>query len=330
MFAKVKVHHLLIIIALLASNYAAQDKPAAPQASATPFTFQGKLTVMGNPANAAYDLKFDLYQDLTGGTSLGTLTVEDVPVTSGIFTVTLDFGTANFTDGTGRYLEIGVRPGANTGSFTTLAPRQMLTAAPYAIQAVNSDNLNGQPASAYLRSNANQTFSGGTLTVGAGNTLNVQGTLNGNGANLTNLNAAALTTGSVDDARLSSNVATLSGIQIFTSQKNFQNLVDIQTGGKLRIRGTSQVDLINDTSVFLDFPSVPQGGSATLTVTVNGAQFLDGVILGLISSQNPNLIYTGYVTTNDTVTVRCNNVGTVGAIDPGSQGFRVIVIGFIF
>ena len=321
-----------MIIALLAFSLAARAQSTlSPLADplATTFTFQGKLTDMGSPANAPYDLRFDLYTDLTGGASLGTVTKEDVVVTTGIFTVLLDFGETVFNNNTGRYLEIGVRPGASTGAFTTITPRQVLTASPYTIQAINSEKLNGLPASSYLRSDANQTYSGSTLTIGAGSTLNVLGTLNGNGANLTNLNAGNITGGTLDDARLSSNVATLNGTQTFTGNKNFQNLVDIQSGGKLRIRGTSQIDLINDTSLFLDFPSISQGGSATLTVTVTGAQLLDAVVLGL-ASPNPNLVYTAYVSTNDTVIVRCNNVGTAGAIDPPNQGFRVMVIGFVF
>jgi len=324
MFTKIKIYrYSLIIIVLLIASYAAQ-------AQSTAFTFQGKLTDMGSSPTAQYDLKFDLYTDSTVGTFLGTVTKEDVVVTSGVFTVSLDYGAANFNNNTGRYLEIGVRPGASIGSFTTITTRQILTASPYAIQAINSDKLNNLPASSYLRSDTNQTFFGGnTLTIGAGNTLDVQGTLNANGANLTNLNAGNVTGGTLNDARLSPNVATLTGTQTFTGNKNFQNLIDIQGLGSLRVKGTSQIDLVNDNSLLLDFPSIPQGGSATLSVTVNGAQFADGVFLGLPSA-NPNLVYTGYVSANNTVTIRCNNVGTIGAIDPSNQGFRVVVFGFVF
>lgn len=178
-------------------------------------------------------MKIDLYTDSTGGTFLGTLTKEDVQITSGVFTVSLDYGAANFPDNSGRYLEIGVRPGASAGAFTTITTRRFLTASPYAVQAVNAERLGGNLPTSYLRGDTNQTFSDGTtLTIGAGNTLDVQGMLNGNGANLTNLNAAALTTGSVSDVRLSSNVATLSGTQTFSGQKNFQSLIDIQSLAK--------------------------------------------------------------------------------------------------
>ena len=47
-----------------------------------------------------------------------------------LFTVQLDFGPV--FDGRQFYLEIGVRPGAETGAYTALIPRQPITGAPYA------------------------------------------------------------------------------------------------------------------------------------------------------------------------------------------------------
>ena len=57
-------------------------------------------------------------------------------VTNGLFTVQLDFGMSPF-NGNPRWLEIGVRPGASTGAYTTVNPRQPITATPYAIRAGN-------------------------------------------------------------------------------------------------------------------------------------------------------------------------------------------------
>src|SRR5205085_3757006 len=54
-------------------------------------------------------------------------------VSNGLFTAALDFGSTAFW-GAGRWLEIAVRPAGN-GSYTTLAPRQALTATPYASSA---------------------------------------------------------------------------------------------------------------------------------------------------------------------------------------------------
>jgi len=64
-------------------------------AQGTVFTYQGKLTDSATPANGQYDFQFKLFdtQTVGTGTQLGTtLTVSNVTVTAGIFTVQLDFG----------------------------------------------------------------------------------------------------------------------------------------------------------------------------------------------------------------------------------------------
>jgi hypothetical protein len=107
-----------------------------PQAAmGTAFTYQGRLTDGDEPANGTYDFRFIVYSAALGGAQAGNIvTKEDVTVTDGFFTVQLDCGGDVFT-GDARYLEIGVRPGDSTGNFTTLAPRQPLLPAPYALHA---------------------------------------------------------------------------------------------------------------------------------------------------------------------------------------------------
>src|SRR5712692_7280077 len=59
----------------------------------TAFTFQGRLTDGGNPANGTYDFQFAVFDSVVGGTQFGlTNTNQDVGVSNGLFTVTLDFG----------------------------------------------------------------------------------------------------------------------------------------------------------------------------------------------------------------------------------------------
>ena len=95
-------------------------------AQGTAFTSQSFLTDNGAPANGLFDLTFTVYNAASGGAAVGTSNVvNDLPISNGLFTVTLDFGAAPF-DGIDRWLEIGVRPGASTGAFTTLAPRQFI------------------------------------------------------------------------------------------------------------------------------------------------------------------------------------------------------------
>lgn len=105
-----------------AQGPAPQSDTGVQVAVSTAFTYQGRLTDGGNPANGTYDFQFKLFNAATGGTQVGsTVTAHDVNVTNGLFTVQLNFG--NVFDGTALWLEIGVRPGDSTGSYTILSPR---------------------------------------------------------------------------------------------------------------------------------------------------------------------------------------------------------------
>lgn len=119
----------------------------------TNFTYQGRLTDGGQPANGAYDFRFLLYDADVGGSQIGGLiTEDDVAVSDGLFTVVLDFGSSAFT-GSSRYLEIGVRPGDSTGTFLILAPRRRVTPTPYASFAYNANQLDGRDASSFASAN---------------------------------------------------------------------------------------------------------------------------------------------------------------------------------
>lgn len=149
------------------------------QAQTTTFTYQGKLTDAGNPANGNFDLQFKLYDTATVGTGVqqgATLVRNPVAVSAGIFTVTLDFG-ANVFGGPDRYLEIGVRPQGSGNPYTVLTPRQPITSSPYAIQTLNAQQLGGIPASGFVQNTttpqAGVNFNiGGMGTAGSLNILN--------------------------------------------------------------------------------------------------------------------------------------------------------------
>lgn len=118
---------LLLISSLLLPSRAA----AAPLGSTV--TYQGRLTDGAAAANGTYDLRFALFDSDSGSGQVGAaITNEDVLVSGGLFSVPLDFGPGAFTNQT-RWLEIGVRPGTNTGAFTALSPRQPLLPTPYAL-----------------------------------------------------------------------------------------------------------------------------------------------------------------------------------------------------
>lgn len=134
---KTKLFGTLLIVSLgvalsVAIVSAQGPSPRAPRADArTTFTYQGRLTSGGAPANGAFDFEFKLYDAWTGGSQVGsTLYQDDLSVSSGLFVTELDFGGV-FTGGA-RYLQIAVRPGASSGAYTILSPRQELTPVPYA------------------------------------------------------------------------------------------------------------------------------------------------------------------------------------------------------
>jgi hypothetical protein len=96
------------------------------------------LTQNGGPANGVFDFQFRLFASSNAvGISLGAALLNDTTATNGLFNVQLDFGVSPFS-GPARWLEIAVRPGANTGAYTTITPLQPVTPSPYAITALGA------------------------------------------------------------------------------------------------------------------------------------------------------------------------------------------------
>src|ERR1041385_7908696 len=109
-------------------------------AESTVFTYQGRLSANGLPANGLYDFRFAIYRLETNGLLLGgPLTNTAVGVTNGLFTTSLDFGHTPFL-GDNHWMDCAVRSNGSTSSFTPLTPRTRIAAAPYAIAAANIVN----------------------------------------------------------------------------------------------------------------------------------------------------------------------------------------------
>lgn len=134
----------------------------------TEFTYQGQLKESGRPASGFYDFQFKLFDASVAGTQLGdTLTVGDLTVASGLFTVSLDFG--GVYDGNRRWLGVAVRPGDSVGPYTPLTPRQELTGTPHALFALNVPvplTLSGTSATHIIRGENASTASGASGVLG--------------------------------------------------------------------------------------------------------------------------------------------------------------------
>ncbi|MEZ6241704.1 MAG: hypothetical protein R3B57_01540 [Phycisphaerales bacterium] len=114
-------------LALLAATATALAlvRPALTQTTA--FTYQGSLEQSGSPANGQHNFAFTLWTLSTLGTQVGpTLTLNNVQVTDGLFSVQLDFGATAFTNAD-RWLQVAV-------DGQTLAPRTLLTPTPFSLK----------------------------------------------------------------------------------------------------------------------------------------------------------------------------------------------------
>ncbi len=189
------------------------------QAQGTAFYYQGHLSDGGTAANGNYDLQFSLYDAPTNGNLIsGPLTNLAVAVTGGLFTTNIDFGEV-FT-GNNYWLAIGVRTNGSTNAFTVLQPLQPVLPVPYAIFANSASNLLGTVSTAQLLGTLTATQLSGTYS-SAINLANPGNNFAGNGSQLANLNGSQITTGTVADTRLSTNVALLDANQMFTGSNYF-------------------------------------------------------------------------------------------------------------
>jgi|GEM_PF-2989864 len=124
-----------ILVTIVMASFFFVSPAAAPATTlGTAFTYQGRLLDSGSAATGEYDLMFTLCDAESAGHDLGVVTLPEVDVNDGYFTVSLDFGSAVF-DGTALWLEIAVREGdlSDPDPYTPLSPRQPLTPAPYSI-----------------------------------------------------------------------------------------------------------------------------------------------------------------------------------------------------
>ena len=214
----------------------------------TEFTYQGRLNTNNAPYSGAAEFQFTLWNANSGGNIVATNSPVTVPatVTDGLFSVVLDFGSNPF-NGQSRFLQIEVR--TVIGPFTTLSPRQALTATPYALSALNV-GTNGLAAGDYAN---------------AVNFNNVSNSFSGSGAGLTGLNASQLGSGIVPDVLLpdiissdiTGNAATANAVhadvtnawQSYSVAKINGTGTNTVLHGRITLQNTNSANFTNDNMV---------------------------------------------------------------------------------
>jgi hypothetical protein len=270
-------------------------------AQSTAFVYQGRLDTAGVPTNGTNDFSFALFDAAIGGIRVGDINrFNALGISNGLFTVTLDFGSAAF-NGSPRWLQIGVRPGSSAGAFTELAPRQPITATPNAIFAgfansANAAGLAGTLPSAVLRGV--------------------------NGSGLTSLTASNLTSGTVPDARLSANVAlrnggnTFSGNQIVATGRLGVGTANPQA--ELDVNGVSSTKGLElravDSTPYIDFSSVA-------SVDYNARILYGGPDNTLYYSAGKQVFVVGSTSSGGRVEVSNGNIGL--QVIPGTLNGKV-------
>jgi hypothetical protein len=287
--------------------------------STTTFTYQGRLTEAGNPANGDYDLQFTLYNAVSGPAAVGIpATNRPVAVSNGLFAVILDFGAGAF-DGSPRWLQLGVRTNGSAAEYFTLSPRQFISFNPYSITALN---LAG-------------TLPGGGLAGTYTNAVTFANPVNsfaGSGAGLSGLNAANLASGTIGDARLSANVALLNANQTFAganaltnsgntlagngSALTALNAANVSSGTLADARLSGNVPLLNGTNAFAGDNRFAGALAAT-----NANNILRGAFTGnLTGNVQGNVIGAASTATNFTGALGGDVTGTQGATAVASVG----------
>ena len=293
-------------------------------AQGTAFTYQGRLNSGSGLATGSFDVTFTLFAtNVTGIAITGPVTNAATGVTNGLFTTTVDFGPGVFL-GANRWLELAVRTNG-AANFTALAPRQALTAVPYAVMAGSASNLLGALPASQLTGTipaaaVNGTYNGAVTFNNGANIFDgsffgqffgssftggfFTGQFLGDGSGLANLNASQLSSGTVSSARLAGNVALLNSNQTFIGQNVFAQGIGIGRSNSI-------------------FAVDAQANQAVLRLTSTNAVF--GSVL-VLQNQSTNVSqYAGAINFNDAA---ANTPGQIAYLKPNATNFNTDVMVF--
>jgi hypothetical protein len=321
------------VVAVLIALIVLIGLPAGMFAQGTAFTYQGRLNSSGTAATGLYDFRFRLAADSLGNTYVGSAYLTNgVGVTNGLFITAMDFGAGVFTS-SNYWLEVDVRTNG-AGGYTALTPLQAITPVPYAIFANTASNLTGVVAAAQIAGTMTLAQLPATLVTNNGS---ISGTFAGNGAGVTNVNAAAL------NGLNSGNFWQLGGNNVsagqFLGSTNYQP-VEIWSGGN-RVAHFEAVsndmnhsgiaNVINGSSANYAFTgmrgvTVAGGGAANLN-GLNSANYVTGDF-GAIGGGFLNNCAAQSVVAGGCANVASGQAATIGGgTNNGSYAYAATVAG---
>jgi len=290
---------------------------------ANTFTYQGKLTDNGSPANGTYLMQFSLFDAASGGNQIGpTLTFEGglgppaVQVTNGVFTIQLDFGaptppfdnTPRF-DGTPRWLQLSVRKIGEL-TYTPLTPRQPFTSSPYAIKSAttaSADSLSTACVSCITNGHI-QSLDGGKVTGAVQNANNATNALNVVGlVQIANGGTGSSTQNFVD----------LSTDQSVAGNKTFSGSVSVTGANGIFNGNGSGLTNLNASNISSGSLNIPFGQDATTVFSTSS------ITTGASFVQIPGLSQTVTVPANAVVLVLTDG-GLVVSGTTSSTAFTLV------
>jgi hypothetical protein len=224
---------LVVLLALAPSTVMAQATPTPPERmSYQGFVTDGNGVALGTSAPKNYDVIFRIWNDQSATAAANRLWTEQQTVTvdKGYFSVLLGEGSqyasevhpnlsALFAaaDASERYVEFTVKGIGSGGADVTILPRLKLLTSPYAFLAKNASTLISPNGASLITSANGQLTVNGTLSATA---INGAGLTGLTAAQIPNLDASKITSGSLPDARLSGNVPRLNAANSFSSAFN--------------------------------------------------------------------------------------------------------------
>ncbi|MBY0112300.1 MAG: hypothetical protein K2Y21_05730 [Phycisphaerales bacterium] len=272
----------LLIAAGVAAAITAGGVSASAANVGTAFSYQGRLLDAGAPANGTYDIQVLLFDAAAAGAQVGaTQTLNDVVVSNGVFSASVDFGAQ--MNGSARWVELRVRPGNSVGAYTPILPRTALEATPYA-QGLRLPVSETAAAGGTMLSFTNTSASGsvmGLTSVGASGNYPFgffqpvlwADTSDGNGMfSLTSAAGAyaiyAVSSGSGGRAVVARNTGALGQVSTMniTDAANTSNALEVQTVG------TGRAGWFNNTNSAATLPTLYAKNIATGDSIPNGSQ----------------------------------------------------------